>query len=132
MDKNELEQNGLLNLRFGDVVALQDCDTTNGRCFRKGAVTIGVVVHSDCVLSGHGPGVTTIITSQTNNIEYHLNNDANIANIMEPFMPKSSEKIRKALKIKNIPIQTIVAECINALTGVGAFIASINHKLNGN
>lgn len=82
MDKNELEQNGLLDLRFGDVVALQDCDTTNGRCFRKGAVTIGVVVHSDCILSGHGPGVTTIITSQRDNIKYHINKDANIANVI--------------------------------------------------
>lgn len=78
MDKNELKANGLEDLRFGDVVALKDCDTTNGRCFRKGAVTIGVVVHSDCVLSGHGPGVTTVLTSQTSEIEFELDKTQNI------------------------------------------------------
>ena len=83
MDKNELKENNLEDLRFGDIVALQDCDTTNGRCFRKGAVTIGVVVHSDCVLSGHGPGVTTVITCQSGFIKYHKNKDANIANYIK-------------------------------------------------
>ena len=80
MDKKELKANGLENLRFGDIVALKDCDTTNGRCFRKGAVTIGVVVHSDCVLSGHGPGVTTLLTCQKSKITWTLDKDANIKN----------------------------------------------------
>ena len=30
--------------------------------YLKGAVSIGVVVHSDCVKMGHGPGITTIVT----------------------------------------------------------------------
>ncbi len=83
MDKDELKANSLQDLRFGDIVALQDCDTTNGRCFRKGAVTVGVVVHSDCVLSGHGPGVTTVLTCQTGLIKYHSNKNANIANYIK-------------------------------------------------
>ncbi len=80
MDKNEIKANGLENLRFGDIVALKDCDTTSGRCFRKGAVTIGVVVHSDCVLSGHGPGVTTLLTCRTNRISWTVDESANIKN----------------------------------------------------
>ncbi len=82
MDKNELKAHHLENLRFGDVVAIQDADTTSGRCFRKGAVTIGVVVHSDCIVSGHGPGVTTILTSSNGKISYHLNEDANISKVI--------------------------------------------------
>jgi len=47
---------GLDKLRFGDLVAIADTDNSFGRTYRPGAVTIGVVVHSDCVLAGHGPG----------------------------------------------------------------------------
>lgn len=80
MDVAQIEANNLTELRFGDIVALKDCDTTNGRCFREGAVTIGVVVHSDCVLSGHGPGVTTLMTCQQGKIVWTLDKDANIKN----------------------------------------------------
>jgi len=79
-DKGELEKHKLLDLKFGDVVFLEDCDTTYGRCFRKGAVTVGVIIHGDCVLSGHGPGVTTVLTCQTDRIEYVYDKAANIKN----------------------------------------------------
>ncbi len=42
-------------MRFGDFVALMDHDNAYGRAYRKGAVSIGIVVHSDCRLAGHGP-----------------------------------------------------------------------------
>jgi len=65
-------------LRFGDIVAIEDTDNSFGRCFKPGAMTIGVVVHSDCVLAGHGPGVTTIMTSKLGKIQPIINKDANI------------------------------------------------------
>ncbi|RXG64939.1 DUF4438 domain-containing protein, partial [Candidatus Atribacteria bacterium 1244-E10-H5-B2] len=40
------------------------------------------VVHSDCVIAGHGPGVATLLTSTTSKIKFHLNKDANIANYL--------------------------------------------------
>lgn len=64
-DPRACEKFGLGKLRFGDLVLLQDCDTTYGRGYLEGAVTIGVVVHSDCLLAGHGPGVTTLLTCKT-------------------------------------------------------------------
>jgi len=67
-DPETIEKQGLSHLRFGDLVAIQDTDHSYGRCFKKGAVSIGVVVHSDCVRAGHGPGVTTIFTSSTGKI----------------------------------------------------------------
>ncbi|OGZ40738.1 MAG: DUF4438 domain-containing protein [Candidatus Portnoybacteria bacterium RIFCSPLOWO2_02_FULL_39_11] len=69
---------GLDKLRFGDLVAIADTDNSFGRTYRPGALTIGVVVHSDCVLAGHGPGVTTIMTSRSGKIEPVINKDANI------------------------------------------------------
>ncbi|MCL0070031.1 DUF4438 domain-containing protein, partial [Dehalococcoidia bacterium] len=69
-------------LRFGDIVAITDHDNTYGRCYRKGAITIGVVVHSDCRFAGHGPGVCTIISCATPLIEPEIREGANIADIL--------------------------------------------------
>ncbi len=77
-DEKIIKKLGLDKLRFGDVVAIEDTDNSFGRCFRPGAMTIGVVVHSDCVLAGHGPGVTTIATSKEGKIQPIINKNANI------------------------------------------------------
>jgi hypothetical protein len=50
-------------LRFGDMVAIVDGDTRFGPSVRGGRVTIGVVVHGDSVVSGHGPGVTPLLSA---------------------------------------------------------------------
>ncbi len=77
-DEKTNKKLGLDKLRFGDLVAIADTDNSFGRTYRPGAVTIGVVVHSDCVLAGHGPGVTTIMTSRSGKIEPVINKDANV------------------------------------------------------
>lgn len=73
---------GIDKLRFGDVVLLRDCDNSYGRGYLNGAVSIGVIVHSDCIKMGHGPGVTTIMTCKTPKIRGIKNPDANIATYM--------------------------------------------------
>lgn len=77
-DKKITEEYGLQNLRFGDIVAITDADTRFGRNFMTGAMTIGVVVHSDCILAGHGPGVTTLMTCKTPLIEAFIDKNANL------------------------------------------------------
>ena len=69
----------LNKLRLGDIVAIIDADHSYGRIYKKGAVSIGVVVHSDCVVAGHGPGVTTIMTCSAGQIEPRVDPKANIA-----------------------------------------------------
>lgn len=69
----------LNTLRLGDLVAIIDADHSFGRVYRKGAVTVGVVVHCGCISAGHGPGVTTIMTSTSNKIEPKIDPKANIA-----------------------------------------------------
>lgn len=69
-------------LCFGDFVAVRDHDNSYGRTFKKGAVSIGVVVHSDCLLAGHGPGITTVMTSATGAIEPVIDAKANVARIL--------------------------------------------------
>ena len=81
-DTEEIKRLGLDKLKFGDLVLLQDCDNSYGRGYLKGAVSIGVVVHSDCIKAGHGPGITTIMVSKPPMIEGIINEEANIGNYM--------------------------------------------------
>lgn len=74
------EKFGIDNLKFGDIILLEDCDNTYGRGYLKGARSLGVVVHSDCVKMGHGPGVMVILSSKKSMIEGRLSSEANIAN----------------------------------------------------
>ena len=76
----KVKELGLDKLRFGDIVMLQDCDNMYGRGFLTGAVAIGVIIHSDCMLAGHGPGVTVIMASQKPLIKAKVVADANIIN----------------------------------------------------
>jgi len=82
-DTEAIEKQGLGNLRFGDLVALQDADNAYGRCYKKGAVSIGVVVHSDCVRAGHGPGITTIFTSTSGKIRPEKVAYANVGDYLD-------------------------------------------------
>ena len=81
-DKKMVEKYKLDRIRFGDMVVISDADNSFGRSYREGAVTIGIVVHSDCVIAGHGPGVATLLTSPKGNIKFHLDPEANIANYL--------------------------------------------------
>lgn len=65
-------------MRFGDVVAIMDADHTYGRIYKTGAVSIGVIVHSNCATAGHGPGVTTLFTSAEGKIVPVPDSAANI------------------------------------------------------
>jgi len=82
-DPQSVAEYGLDKVRFGDFVALMDHDNRYGRAYRQGAVTIGVVVHSDCLLAGHGPGVTTIMTSETALIEPVIDPKASMADLLQ-------------------------------------------------
>lgn len=81
-DTDAIKEFGLDQLRFGDIVLLRDCDNSYGRGYLKGAVSIGVIMHSDCVKMGHGPGVSTIMTTKKALIKGHINPDANIGKYM--------------------------------------------------
>lgn len=83
LDRHEIKKLGLDKLKFGDLVLLKDCDNTYGRGYLKGAVSIGIVIHSDCIKMGHGPGITTIMTCKKELIKGKITPDANIANYLE-------------------------------------------------
>ena len=78
-----VEQYGLESLRLGDLVAIIDADHSFGRIYRQGAVSVGMVVHTNCVTAGHGPGVTTLMTSPDGKIVPQINPKANIASLLK-------------------------------------------------
>lgn len=82
-DEETVREYNLDSLRFGDLVAIENADHTYGRNYRSGAVSVGVVVHSRSVISGHGPGVTTLLTSSEGNINPTLSETANLASVLD-------------------------------------------------
>jgi hypothetical protein len=69
-------------LCFGDVVAILDAAHEHGRMYYGGAVSIGVVVHSRSDIAGHGPGVTTILTSRSGRIQPVIEPRANLKRLL--------------------------------------------------
>ncbi len=82
-DEETKKEYGLEDLRLGDLVAIMDADHSYGRIYRMGAVSIGIIVHTDCIISGHGPGVTTLFTSSIGKIIPKIESTANIATILK-------------------------------------------------
>ncbi len=78
-DEKMVEKYGLKDLKLGDIVAIRDHYCGYGPCLRKGAITIGVVIHGDSKLSGHGPGVLPVLTTEkSERIELIKSEEANI------------------------------------------------------
>lgn len=82
-DDDTKTEYGLEDLRLGDLVAIMDADHSYGRIYRKGATSIGIIAHTDCIISGHGPGVTTLFTSSTGKIIPRIDSKANITTILK-------------------------------------------------
>ena len=49
-------------LRLGDLVAVTDLDARYNMGYRRGWLTVGIVVHGTSPLPGHGPGITPVLT----------------------------------------------------------------------
>ena len=82
-DRDFIRKRKIDKLRLGDFVALMDHDNIYGRSFRRGAITIGIVIHGDCRYAGHGPGISTLLSAKAPVIEPVIDPAANIAGIMK-------------------------------------------------
>ena len=81
-DASVVEAHGLSHLRLGDFVAVMDHDNRYGRTFRQSSVTIGMIIHSDSPLAGHGPGMMTIMSADHHKLVPVLDESANMAKIL--------------------------------------------------
>ncbi|HEY3315477.1 MAG TPA: DUF4438 domain-containing protein [Bacillota bacterium] len=82
-DHAALVEAGLDQLRLGDIVAIRDHSTAYGRDYQRGAMSVGVVIHTDSFVSGHGPGVTALMTSTEGSLEPVVASRANIADYLD-------------------------------------------------
>jgi len=82
-DENVVEQYGLEDLRLGDLVAIIDADHSFGRIYHQGSISVGIIVHTNCVTAGHGPGVTSLMTSPSGKIIPKIDSKANIAYLLK-------------------------------------------------
>ncbi|UJP06066.1 MAG: DUF4438 domain-containing protein [Nitrosomonas sp.] len=86
----------LNSLRFGDLVAIVDADNRRGPLYQRGYITIGIIVHGDSTVSGHGPGVTPLMTGPAHCIGIHRDANANLArilNIRQPAIPQAQRTL---------------------------------------
>ncbi|MEO1442123.1 MAG: DUF4438 domain-containing protein [Chloroflexota bacterium] len=82
-DRELMAELGIDRMKLGDLVVIPDNDHHAGRGYRKGAATIALCIHGDSVMNGHGPGILTLMTCRTPNIQWEITPDANIASYMK-------------------------------------------------
>lgn len=82
-DEKVIEQYGLEELRLGDLVAIIDADHSFGGVCRQSAISLGIVIHTNCVTAGHGSGVTSLMTSPSGKIIPKIDAKANIACLLK-------------------------------------------------
>jgi hypothetical protein len=70
---------GLEGLRIGDLVAVADADHRFGRGYRPGFLTIGVISTGQCMLFGHGPGPSSLMSGPAEAFALVDDPDANLA-----------------------------------------------------
>jgi len=69
----------LSTVRIGDIVAIKDTLSHWSRCLHPRAITIGVVSHGASESSGHGPGVSPIMSGYPNTIIPIEDSKSNVA-----------------------------------------------------
>ncbi|NJM97350.1 MAG: DUF4438 domain-containing protein [Phormidesmis sp. RL_2_1] len=73
----------LNKLRFGDLVAIIHGNSQYGPSYQQGKTTIGIIVHGDSTVSGHGPGVTPLITGPSQKLRPIKDEQANLAHLFD-------------------------------------------------
>ena len=81
---------GLEGLRIGDLVALADADHRYGRGYRPDYLTIGVISTGQCMMFGHGPGPSTLMSGPASAFCLVDDLDANLARWLHPQPAQSA------------------------------------------
>jgi hypothetical protein len=59
------------DMALGDLVAVSDLDARWNMGYRRGWVTVGIVVHGASPMPGHGPGITPLLTGPAAVLQAH-------------------------------------------------------------
>jgi hypothetical protein len=74
----DIKKYGLDELRFGDLVLLQDVQTDYGKGYYKGGATVGVVSSGPSDMSGLGIGVTPVLSTRFGKLVPRIDAGSNI------------------------------------------------------
>ena len=96
------------SLRYGDLVAVLDADNRFGRSRLEGFVSIGVIVHSESTVAGHGPGVVSLLSGPAAKLQPLIDPGANIASYLNiraptpphPLLPLAMREAREAARAR--------------------------------
>jgi Domain of unknown function (DUF4438) len=77
-DRALMAELGIDKMRLGDLIAIRDVDHRFGRSYSRGMVAICLCIHGDSVMTGHGPGILTLITGPADKLGFALDPAANI------------------------------------------------------
>lgn len=78
-DRDLMASLGIDRMRLGDLIGIRHADHHFGRSYRRGAVSIALCIHGDSVMTGHGPGILTLMTATDGSLDFTLHPDANIS-----------------------------------------------------
>jgi hypothetical protein len=70
---------GIDQMRLGDLIGIRNVDHRFGRSYREGWTAICICIHGDSVMTGHGPGILTLITGPAEELDFRIDPGANIA-----------------------------------------------------
>jgi len=78
-DRALMAELGVDQMRLGDLIGIRDVDHRFGRSYREGWTAICLCIHGDSVMTGHGPGILTLITGPADQLDFQVDPAANIA-----------------------------------------------------
>ncbi|MBN1682412.1 DUF4438 domain-containing protein [Candidatus Bathyarchaeota archaeon] len=86
----DIREYGLDELRFGDIVLLENFQTDYGKGYYRGGATVGVVCCGPSDISGYGIGVTPVLSTRFGMISTRIDREANIGKYLD-IKKKTSE-----------------------------------------
>ena len=82
-DRALMAELGIDQMRLGDLVAIRHADHHWGRSYREDAVSICLCIHGDSIMTGHGPGILTLMTARAGNIDFPVDPSATLATLLD-------------------------------------------------
>ena len=82
-DRSLMKKLKIDQMRLGDLIVINHADHRWGRSFKNDYISIAICIHGDSVMTGHGPGIMTIMTGKRKNLGWNINKKANIKNILK-------------------------------------------------
>ena len=72
-DRSLMKKLKIDQMRLGDLIVINHADHRWGRSFKKDYISIAICIHGDSVMTGHGPGIMTIMTGKRKNLGWKIN-----------------------------------------------------------